>query len=215
MVKKEKGVKNETNNTKRNLIIFILSGILIIAIIAAVFYFNDKNPKNIENIKNTSQNNANNTIETTQECIENWNCGNWSLCINGTETRTCTDQNNCNTTKNKPEVKKNCCFWDCTEWSQCLASNTSFRTCTLPKGCNITEQKPNTKVNCTYESLCKDEEGKIDYEKEGKVTDKNGTDWYDICIDDKTLSEVYCGPDGNAKWKEYICNSTCTDGECD
>lgn len=35
-------------------------------------------------------------------CTENWNCTNWSVCIGEEQNRTCTDLNNCGTTKNKP-----------------------------------------------------------------------------------------------------------------
>ena len=41
-------------------------------------------------------------------CAENWTCGDWSICINGQETRTCTDSNNCGTTKNKPAEIQDC-----------------------------------------------------------------------------------------------------------
>jgi|SRR3989344_625864 len=211
---KEAAKNNNSNNPKKNLIIFSLSVIIIIALIAAFFYFNNKSPETIENIENSSQNNTNNTIETLEVCTESWKCEGWSVCNGNYSERSCVDENNCSTTKNKPEVKKDCCFWNCTEWSQCLASNTSFRTCNLPKECNITEKKPDTRVNCTYENLCTDDEGKVDYEKIGKVTDKNGAEWYDICLDDRILSEVYCGSNGDVIWKEYTCNATCEDGEC-
>lgn len=41
-------------------------------------------------------------------CIENWNCSDWSDCINGIETRTCNDIKNCGTTTNKPEEQHKC-----------------------------------------------------------------------------------------------------------
>ena len=41
-------------------------------------------------------------------CVENWSCTEWSECINGTQTRTCTDLNNCGTTINKPPEVQSC-----------------------------------------------------------------------------------------------------------
>jgi hypothetical protein len=41
-------------------------------------------------------------------CIENWNCSDWSDCINGKETRTCNDVKNCGTTTNRPEEQHKC-----------------------------------------------------------------------------------------------------------
>src|SRR3989344_4023290 len=38
----------------------------------------------------------------SQACTENWNCGNWNSCVNGNQTRTCIDSNNCGTTTSKP-----------------------------------------------------------------------------------------------------------------
>ncbi len=41
-------------------------------------------------------------------CIPNWNCTDWSDCVNGTETRTCSDVNDCGTDENKPEESDAC-----------------------------------------------------------------------------------------------------------
>jgi len=41
-------------------------------------------------------------------CEENWTCTEWSVCINGEQTRNCTDQNKCGTTYDKPAVKQAC-----------------------------------------------------------------------------------------------------------
>src|SRR3989344_5110457 len=41
-------------------------------------------------------------------CAENWTCGDWSICVNEQETRTCTDSNNCGTTTNKPSEIQDC-----------------------------------------------------------------------------------------------------------
>jgi len=45
-------------------------------------------------------------------CQENWACSEWSGCVNGTASRTCTDSNECNTTKSKPEKTKLCSAYE-------------------------------------------------------------------------------------------------------
>jgi hypothetical protein len=42
-------------------------------------------------------------------CIENWQCGNWSICSSsGIQTRACTDSNNCETVYTKPSDRQIC-----------------------------------------------------------------------------------------------------------
>jgi hypothetical protein len=41
-------------------------------------------------------------------CIENWSCSDWSDCVNGIQTRNCTDQNRCGTEYNKPSTTTSC-----------------------------------------------------------------------------------------------------------
>jgi len=41
-------------------------------------------------------------------CVERWFCTEWSKCVNDTRTRTCVDDNNCNTTKKKPIENDSC-----------------------------------------------------------------------------------------------------------
>ncbi len=48
------------------------------------------------------------TVQQPVICTENWNCGSWSICTNGTQTRTCTDTNHCGTTTSKPPVSQSC-----------------------------------------------------------------------------------------------------------
>lgn len=44
-------------------------------------------------------------------CVENWSCTNWTTCTSaGTQTRTCLDNNNCNTFKNKPIELQSCIY---------------------------------------------------------------------------------------------------------
>lgn len=41
-------------------------------------------------------------------CIENWVCGGWSDCVEGQQTRTCTDENNCGTEEDRPADIQSC-----------------------------------------------------------------------------------------------------------
>ncbi len=49
------------------------------------------------------------TIEYGNEtCTESWSCTGWSDCVGGTQTRTCTDSNACDTTYDKPSESRSC-----------------------------------------------------------------------------------------------------------
>jgi len=116
-------------------------------------------------------------------CEENWNCGEWSSCSDqGTQTRTCTDLNNCGKNENKPAISQSCtpvCIenWDCTDWSYCSnldekqirvctttdidkrALSTSscvigekIRNCRDLSSCGTTKNKPSEKQSCTLET---------------------------------------------------------------
>ncbi|MBD3312046.1 hypothetical protein GF352_01155 [archaeon] len=41
-------------------------------------------------------------------CTPNWTCTDWSGCVDGVQTRTCTDVNECNTTTDKPDESRSC-----------------------------------------------------------------------------------------------------------
>lgn len=43
-----------------------------------------------------------------RSCIPNWQCEEWSECINGAQTRTCVDVNECGTEQGKPEQEREC-----------------------------------------------------------------------------------------------------------
>ena len=48
------------------------------------------------------------TISSISTCTPNWQCSGWSSCINGQQTRACTDSNNCGTTAGKPFESQTC-----------------------------------------------------------------------------------------------------------
>lgn len=41
-------------------------------------------------------------------CSSNWSCSDWSSCVNGIQTRSCTDTKNCGTTENRPALSQSC-----------------------------------------------------------------------------------------------------------
>lgn len=43
-----------------------------------------------------------------KSCTPSWSCGSWSSCINGRQTRSCTDRNNCGTNSGKPPTSRSC-----------------------------------------------------------------------------------------------------------
>jgi len=47
-------------------------------------------------------------------CTENWACSDWTECINGTQTKSCTDTNNCGTEDDKPDETQTCVLETCT-----------------------------------------------------------------------------------------------------
>ncbi len=42
------------------------------------------------------------------ECVENWTCSEWSECVNGSQSRNCTDINDCGTKTYRPKLTKKC-----------------------------------------------------------------------------------------------------------
>jgi len=85
-------------------------------------------------------------------CTEDWNCTEWSGCVNETQTRVCTDLNDCGTEEDKPERSQSCeivCVenWNCTEWSGCV-NETQTRVCTDLNDCGTEEDKPEGSQSC-------------------------------------------------------------------
>lgn len=90
--------------------------------------------------------------QTPPSCTESWSCGNWSSCVGGTQTRTCSDTNACGTTNSKPATSQSCTppcteSWSCTDWSSCT-NGSQARTCTDQNSCGTTNNKPTTSQSC-------------------------------------------------------------------
>jgi|GEM_PF-4377074 len=83
-------------------------------------------------------------------CTEDWECTAWTNCIDGKQTRVCSDDNECGTIKYKPETARTCTCnedWRCTDWTSCY-NNTQTRTCYDANKCGTNEKKPLTKAVC-------------------------------------------------------------------
>ena len=83
-------------------------------------------------------------------CSENWQCSQWSDCVNGVRTRTCTDLNNCSTTYELNDTWQDpacaalpACTasdWSCTDWQPVICPKEGYqtRTCDLIGNCDTT-----------------------------------------------------------------------------
>lgn len=133
-------------------IIFLLILFIIIVIASVAFFiFNSK-----ESIKINQD--IDDKIMTSEElsrvCKEDWMCGDWSYCYQGSQTRECKDNNFCNTTINKPDEIQKCTeeikcteSWSCSDWSICIQGIQS-RTCTDSNACGTKFNKPLTTQPC-------------------------------------------------------------------
>jgi len=132
-----------------------------------------------------------NAIEPTA-CEERWECDEWNTCVNGIQTRTCTDQNNCNTLYDKPDTSNACCSWECDNWQACLSNNMQIRYCEFHQNC-VLDELPPVQQACDYE-MCNSEDYKGCYQ--GDVY------WFDSC--------------GNIDHLSYECfsNQECINGIC-
>ncbi|MBU2100734.1 right-handed parallel beta-helix repeat-containing protein [Candidatus Micrarchaeota archaeon] len=77
-----------------------------------------------QNTEIPSQNTPTITVTITENtgCTENWQCTQWSPCINGNQTRTCTDLSNCGTTNNKPAETQSCTECEFTDQKPCTTT---------------------------------------------------------------------------------------------
>ena len=73
--------------------LFILIPIFVLGIAGSILLFIDSSSK---------------TESQETGCIEDWDCTDWSFCSERRQTRTCTDLNSCETTKNKPITRQRC-----------------------------------------------------------------------------------------------------------
>jgi hypothetical protein len=124
--------------------VFILIGILFfIAVVFAVWFFVFKD-KGTDQLKTCSELEgyvcsasetcggttlpASDTYDCcsracTTICVENWNCSNFTACVNNSQSRVCVDSNACGTTNSKPFLTQSC--------------GTTNNNCSAGNGCNL------------------------------------------------------------------------------
>ncbi len=56
----------------------------------------------------SSSSSISSSVIKSTTCVSEWNCSDWSDCVNGTKDRICEDNNNCNTEKDKPDEIQDC-----------------------------------------------------------------------------------------------------------
>jgi len=106
----------------------------------------------------SNQSAISNVATKTTTCTEAWSCGSWSTCTSGTQSRTCSDLNNCGTTVNRPATSQSCSSeppppacqedWSCGDWTACSNSQQT-RTCTDRNDCGSQDDRPGTSRSCT------------------------------------------------------------------
>lgn len=83
----------------------------------------------------------NQIIPPINTCVENWECGEWSECIDSEQIRLCADISNCKTDINKPIQVQTCVeeceeFWVCFDWSECI-NGIQTRDCEKVNDCGL------------------------------------------------------------------------------
>ncbi len=73
----------------------------------------------------------------SEECLEDWNCGDWTTCEGGSQSRVCEDLNDCNTEKDKPEEVQDCeLILNCSEKGGVLCIGTEICNGTITNSSN-------------------------------------------------------------------------------
>lgn len=88
-------------------------------------------------------------VVSASDCLANWSYSNWGSCVNGSQSRTATDRNNCSTTAGRLALTQNCTIsipvtspacvsnWSCGNWlpEECPPLGNQTRTCTDKNRC--------------------------------------------------------------------------------
>lgn len=104
---------------------------------------------------------TNSAVKEMQQfnCTPNWNCTNWTSCLNSSQSQNCTDLNSCNSSMLKKTSTRACVppappctpSWNCTNWTKCSKGNQT-RVCTDKNNCRVNTGKPLTKQSCEVKS---------------------------------------------------------------
>jgi TolA-binding protein len=158
----------------------------------------------IQQIQQNTQQIAQNT--TLPACSPNWHCGTWNTCSNSTQSRVCTDSNNCGTSTGKPAEGQFCFVactsnWQCGSWNTCTNSQQT-RTCTDSNSCGITIGKPSETQSCISlpttaqqtQACQKEYDQSISFLGDGGV--KSATDYYNSVVSQTYQAIENCGNTG-------------------
>lgn len=103
-----------------------------------------------DNLDSSLGSNKKQQIEDAQDskpCLNNWQCTSWSDCLDGSQSRTCKDTNNCGNANNMPDLYRNCCSFSCGSWSECYPIGLQDRSCSYHQNCK-TDEIPLTQRAC-------------------------------------------------------------------
>ena len=144
-------------------------------------------------------------------CTEDWQCGSWSSCFNGQQTRICSDSNLCGTNVSKPTEVQSCCSPNCgdsSDWSSCF-NGQQTRTCSDSNLCGTSVSKP-TEVQSCCSPNCGDSACGDDGCGGSCGTCSVGSD----CID-KQCVEKCVDDDGDEFFVQLVPGSDCGLADCD
>jgi parallel beta-helix repeat protein len=88
-------------------------------------------------------------------CAPFWVCDEWSECVDGSQTRTCTDIR-CHRTDHhtKPEETRSCTVcneqWSCGYWGDCTSAGYQYRECIDRNDCGSIKIRPPVVQDCAY-----------------------------------------------------------------
>ena len=86
------------------LIVFVAIGIIAIRIASSMNIPSLKDNEPVRTVSVSSKN----LSESNVSCIERWVCDNWSSCVNGVQSRRCSDSSSCGMTTHRPPLVRMC-----------------------------------------------------------------------------------------------------------
>lgn len=148
------GAENNSHSpyfSKKIFLILIFVALLGIALFAFLLPESKSSSLPAEGSKEDVSAQLNSSDFKKPACLENWNCGEWSVCINKMQTRTCTDNTTCKSSISKPSETRSCTTcsekWTCSLWSECKDS-IQKRSCIDENACNTNISKPSEMQSC-------------------------------------------------------------------
>ncbi len=106
---------------------------------------------------NQSQNIFTGKAVSGLNCTSDWQCTDWSVCIERIQIRSCVDFNTCKDNSTRPPENQSCITctpnWECTIWQpeQCPKEGIQTKNCADLNNCGIITGKPAETKSCTYE----------------------------------------------------------------